>query len=150
MARPTLRRGSRGSAVKSLQTTLNSFAQYFERPDFSVGVVDGIYGAKMSKGIQSFQYAVNITPDGVVGPQTWAAVDSVGIAVFERKNVAMKPPLGASQMAVAARTQKAAPKLPPPPGGFDLASLTGDMDWKLMGVALVLGLGALYAMKGKI
>jgi hypothetical protein len=62
--RPTLRRGSRGDLVRELQT--------------KVGVdVDGAFGANTEAAVRDFQRAHGIVPDGIVGPDTWEALDSV-------------------------------------------------------------------------
>ena len=144
MANPTLRQGSKGVLVQNLQRTLNSLSDNLKRPDFNVGGADGVFGAKTALGIKNFQNAMNLTPDGVVGPMTWDAITQAGESIFKGRPMPLKPPLKASQMPPAARTLKIPP---PPPGGFDLASLTGDMDWKLVGLAITIGLGALYFMK---
>ena len=65
--RPMLRRGSRGRAVTELQTKLKaSFVPFL--------VVDGIFGRATEEVVRGFQEAKNLTPDGVVGPLTWAAL----------------------------------------------------------------------------
>lgn len=61
----TLRVGSRGSEVSSLQYTLNS-------KGFSPGPVDGIYGPKTQWAVINFQKACRITVDGIAGKQTQA------------------------------------------------------------------------------
>lgn len=55
----TLRRGSRGDSVKSLQRALNITA-------------DGVFGDGTEAAVVRFQQANNLTPDGVVGQSTWA------------------------------------------------------------------------------
>lgn len=55
----TLRKGSRGSEVKQLQTLLVYVA------------ADGIFGAKTEAAVKAFQTAHNLTADGIVGPNTW-------------------------------------------------------------------------------
>jgi N-acetylmuramoyl-L-alanine amidase/Putative peptidoglycan binding domain len=61
--RPTLRRGSRGDDVRVLQTCLDA------KP------IDGIFGAGTETAVQKFQREQKLTDDGVVGPQTWAALE---------------------------------------------------------------------------
>jgi len=145
MANPILRQGSRGSDVTKIQVTLNNFAQDFKRPDFRAGTADGIFGAGTARAVKSFQASVNLTPDGIVGPSTWAAINTVGQALMENRDIGLKPP----QKAPAGQTPGAAPKPLPPPGGFDLASLTGDVDWKVVGIAIAVGIGILYTMRGR-
>jgi hypothetical protein len=61
----TLRLGSRGSAVKTLQSELGIAA-------------DGIFGPSTERAVQSFQSSHGLVADGVVGPATWAALQGGG------------------------------------------------------------------------
>ena len=61
---PTLRTGSRGSAVIDLQTRLATAG-------FSPGPADGIFGSRTDGAVRSFQRARGLKVDGVVGPLTW-------------------------------------------------------------------------------
>jgi hypothetical protein len=62
--RPTIRRGSTGDLVREVQA--------------KVGVgADGIFGAQTEAAVRDFQRAHSLVPDGIVGPGTWAALDSV-------------------------------------------------------------------------
>src|SRR5262245_28274771 len=63
-AMPTLRMGSRGSAVIDLQTRLAGAG-------FSPGPVDGIFGSRTDGAVRSFQGARGLKVDGIVGPLTW-------------------------------------------------------------------------------
>ena len=64
---PTLRRGSKGELVKSLQEYLND--------ETGAGLtVDGVFGAKTETAVKYFQSKHGLTADGVVGPKTWAAM----------------------------------------------------------------------------
>jgi hypothetical protein len=63
-ARPTLRRGSTGSAVRELQSAL-------QRAGHNPGTVDGIFGSQTEAAVRSFQAAQSLTVDGIVGAQTW-------------------------------------------------------------------------------
>ncbi|XVV17239.1 peptidoglycan-binding domain-containing protein [Actinoplanes sp. CA-131856] len=60
----TLKRGSRGPAVKTLQTRLN------ERGTPRLGV-DGDFGPATEARVKAFQRSARISVDGVVGPVTW-------------------------------------------------------------------------------
>ena len=63
---PTLKRGSKGPAVKNLQQMLNYN---------SVGpalVIDGIFGPLTEIAVISFQKLQGLKGDGIVGPKTWA------------------------------------------------------------------------------
>lgn len=59
--------GSAGNAVKAVQAILNA--------NLSVGIsTDGIYGPKTATAIEQFQSAHHLSPDGIVGRDTWAAL----------------------------------------------------------------------------
>ncbi len=65
--RPTLRSGSRGETVKTLQTMLNAVS--------GAGLaVDGGFGSKTLAAVKSFQRSRGLTADGVVGTKTWTAL----------------------------------------------------------------------------
>lgn len=60
-ARPTLRRGSRGEAVKIVQAAV------------SVGI-DGVFGPTTEAAVRRFQREHNLVSDGIVGPKSWALI----------------------------------------------------------------------------
>jgi peptidoglycan hydrolase-like protein with peptidoglycan-binding domain len=62
--RPTLRRPSTGELVKQIQAKVGV-------------VVDGDFGAKTEAAVRGFQQAHGLVPDGIVGPKTWAELDTV-------------------------------------------------------------------------
>lgn len=64
----TLRKGSRGDCVKYLQNKLNSFG-------YGLGV-DGDFGSGTDSAVRRFQSSKGLTSDGVVGPNTWRALNS--------------------------------------------------------------------------
>jgi peptidoglycan hydrolase-like protein with peptidoglycan-binding domain len=68
---PVLRRGSTGNAVRRVQKRL-TLAGY------DAGDVDGIFGSATEAGVKALQRASGLHDDGVVGPQTWNAIDSLG------------------------------------------------------------------------
>jgi len=68
--RPTLRRGSRGEVVRVLQSLLH-------RTGFDPGPVDGIFGSRTQSAVLAFQRARRLLVDGIVGPQTWGALEAV-------------------------------------------------------------------------
>ncbi|MFC9398033.1 peptidoglycan-binding protein [Streptomyces sp. NPDC057027] len=63
---PTLSQGSQGEAVRKLQRLLNEHA-----PDLPSLAVDGDFGPVTDARVREYQRRVEITVDGVVGPQTW-------------------------------------------------------------------------------
>lgn len=63
----TLKNGSRGNEVKTLQEALNKAGNY--------GLAtDGIFGAKTDAAVKDFQRKNKLGVDGIVGPQTWTAL----------------------------------------------------------------------------
>lgn len=69
-----LRRGSRGSAVKSLQNLLNH-AKYLKNANGTRYTPcplneDGVFGSGTESRLRDGQRAFGVTPDGVVGPAT--------------------------------------------------------------------------------
>jgi peptidoglycan hydrolase-like protein with peptidoglycan-binding domain len=140
---PTLQQGSSGGDVRNLQVELNTWAQALNRPDFSPGSPDGQFGPQTTEAVRNVQYALGLTADGIVGPQTWDAIQMVGQAMLSGQKVSLKPPQTATgAVPPGSITAPVAPSL-----GFDLASVIGGMDWKLVGMALAVGIGALYMWK---
>ena len=60
----TIKKGSRGSAVVTLQKKLNL-------------VADGIFGALTDEAVRDFQKSKGLSVDGIVGAKTWAALGCV-------------------------------------------------------------------------
>ncbi|MEV4442078.1 peptidoglycan-binding domain-containing protein [Streptomyces sp. NPDC049577] len=67
-AEPTLRLGSTGQAVKQAQCQLNSVL------DRRVAV-DGQFGSGTRSATVAFQQCAGLDDDGVIGPNTWSALD---------------------------------------------------------------------------
>ncbi len=59
----------RGAEVVELQNCLNSI-------NYNVGYADGIFGHMTLAGVKAFQTDHSLTPDGVVGPMTGAALET--------------------------------------------------------------------------
>jgi peptidoglycan hydrolase-like protein with peptidoglycan-binding domain len=68
--RRVLRLWSRGADVEFVQRVLTSVG-------YNVGPIDGIYGPMTMQAVIQFQMDNNLVPDGIVGPQTWAAIDLI-------------------------------------------------------------------------
>lgn len=62
-----LKRGSRGSTVRTVQTKLKNWGYY-------KGAVDGIYGSQTVSAVKYFQRRNGLTADGIVGKRTAAAL----------------------------------------------------------------------------
>lgn len=68
--RPTLRLGSTGTYVRELQGLLESLLYYD-------GPIDGVFGFGTQTAVKMFQTNNRLTPDGVVGRDTWSALFSL-------------------------------------------------------------------------
>ena len=62
-----LKQGARGPKVRGLQNELNARG-------FQAGTADGIFGSKTQAAVKALQKAGGIAADGIVGPDTWAAL----------------------------------------------------------------------------
>lgn len=71
----TVKNGSKGDAVKTLQQTLNKLMN-------SGLVVDGIFGAKTEQVVRTFQAQKGLVVDGIVGPKTW---EKLGVSTTDSK-----------------------------------------------------------------
>ena len=60
-ARPTLRRGMRGDAVRELQLALKVDP-------------DGVFGPRTEATVRAKQRELGLVPDGIVGPKSWAVL----------------------------------------------------------------------------
>ncbi len=63
---PTIRIGSRGNFVVTLQYLLNMYGYNLS--------TDGIFGDRTMRAVQQFQTNNNLTADGIVGANTWRAL----------------------------------------------------------------------------
>jgi hypothetical protein len=71
---PTIRAGSRGACVQQAQTKLGLLG--FMPSTQS----DGVFGPFTEQKVREFQAYAGLTADGIVGPQTWARLDSTTVA----------------------------------------------------------------------
>ncbi|MDX1691865.1 MAG: peptidoglycan-binding protein [Acidimicrobiia bacterium] len=62
--------GDRGTEVEQIQRLADAFG-------YDVGPIDGIFGPKTAAAVRSLQDALGVTPDGIVGDETRAAVSRV-------------------------------------------------------------------------
>jgi len=67
VSRPVLKKGSKGEAVKQLQEFLNS-------KGYPCGTADGIFGNKTQNAVIEWQKDHQLTPDGIVGRNTYATM----------------------------------------------------------------------------
>ncbi|HBU12185.1 MAG TPA: hypothetical protein DEB31_05495 [Clostridiales bacterium] len=73
MTYTTVRNGSRGGDVSTLQQLLN------EKGGYNLAV-DGIFGNKTLAAVQDYQGKNNLTVDGIVGTNTWGSLTGGGTA----------------------------------------------------------------------
>jgi lysozyme len=64
-----LRLGSRGQVVAKLQQLLN-------KQGANIGVADGAFGPRTKNAVINFQKTRQLSPDGIVGPRTWIALEA--------------------------------------------------------------------------
>ena len=71
--------GSSGAPVRTIQEQLNVVAGAY--PAIPSLVVDGIYGEDTQASVRKFQNIFGLTPDGIVGRQTWYKLSQIYVAV---------------------------------------------------------------------
>ena len=67
-----LESGSSGNAVENLQFYINYVSNFY--PSIPSVTRDGIYGPATEDAVRQIQLTFGLSPDGVVGPQTWNAL----------------------------------------------------------------------------
>ena len=102
---PLLQSGDTGDAVRQLQSELSRLG-VFDAP------LDGEYGPNTEAAVRLFQQTQDLTPDGVVGPQTWQA-----LALAQTSKVALEP-LSWSGDDLLTFTPLTFAQPPPPPSPF--------------------------------
>ena len=65
----TLRYGCKGDDVRELQEALTKFGYLADK-------IDGIFGKNTLAAVKNFQGSRGLVVDGIVGPKTWAALES--------------------------------------------------------------------------
>lgn len=66
----TLKKGSKGKDVKTLQTMLKKAG--FTGKNGDELTIDSVFGSDTEYALISFQKSKELTPDGIAGPKTWA------------------------------------------------------------------------------
>lgn len=66
---PTLRKGSKGAHVETLQLALNA-----RKPLLKLSI-DGVFGPVTEAAVRDFQSSYSLVADGIVGPATWGALE---------------------------------------------------------------------------
>lgn len=70
----TIKKGSKGDAVRHLQEALNAMGRY------GTLAVDGVFGSGTEEAVKAFQRDHGLKEDGIVGAMTWAALEPAGSA----------------------------------------------------------------------
>ena len=76
MVRPALKFGNRGFEVRELQAALKLLGFYDDN-------VDGVFSQSTAVAVSKFQEVAGITPDGVVGQDTWNRLFPVASGAME-------------------------------------------------------------------
>ena len=66
----TLRRGSKGEQVKTIQRIL--YVRGWKDGNGKILKIDGSFGPATEYAVKSFQRGKNITADGIIGEKTWS------------------------------------------------------------------------------
>jgi len=74
----TIRKGSKGDAVKRMQTILFNLGY-----DLGKWGIDGDFGSATEKALKEFQSDNRLEVDGVCGPATWAALEKAEASLKE-------------------------------------------------------------------
>ncbi len=68
----TVKLGSSGECVKSLQTSLDKMG--FKGSDNKKLICDGVFGKNTEFALKNFQKSKGLVADGIAGPKTWAEI----------------------------------------------------------------------------
>ncbi|MBV7412490.1 peptidoglycan-binding protein [Dermabacteraceae bacterium TAE3-ERU27] len=112
---PRLRRGHVSAHVRTLQEKLNNYGASLR--------VDGAFGSATYRAVRSFQSANSLTVDGIVGPNTWSALEN-GKQIAS--NTPAPAPAPAAQAPAPAPRQEAAPAAPAAKQPEDSSIKLGD------------------------
>lgn len=95
----TLSVGARGSDVRNLQYLLSVAAEFISTVS-PVGI-DGVFGEQTRQAVIGYQRYVGLSPDGIVGPQTWDRLYNqvAGIKGRVLDNELLFPDVGAGRAA---------------------------------------------------
>lgn len=76
-----VRLGSRGEAVRVVQYYLNVIAYFNDALDLIT--IDGIFGPATEQAVRAFQQYYGLTPDGIVGRNTWNKMQDVYLGIVQ-------------------------------------------------------------------
>lgn len=75
---PSLRRGSTGPAVRTLNARLNIWIGRNPTLGLAKLPINGVFGPATERTVLAFQRARGLPQVGIVGPRTWAQLPAVG------------------------------------------------------------------------
>ena len=101
-SRPTIRKGDKGETVKVCQELLEHLGY-----DLGKYGTDGDFGKDTEKAVKLFQKNQGLTADGIVGPATWAALET---AIRAEDQEAQDPP-GSYTVTISGLAKEAAEEL---------------------------------------
>ncbi len=67
-----LQEGSQGNGVVNLQYFISYLSQFYDT--IPAVAIDGVFGPSTTSAVEAVQRTFGLTPDGVVGEQTWEAI----------------------------------------------------------------------------
>lgn len=101
----TLRQGDRGEGVRTMQYMLAVLAEF--NAELNTLAIDGVFGPTTVQAVQAYQNFAGLTPDGIVGEQTWNSMyeNYIGIGNYLQADRVRFPNRGASP-ALSGRTRR--------------------------------------------
>lgn len=76
-----LQTGSRGNSVRTIQEQLNVISDAY--PRIPKVAEDGVFGQGTEAAVREFQEIFGLTPDGIVGFNTWYKISAIYVAVSQ-------------------------------------------------------------------
>jgi peptidoglycan hydrolase-like protein with peptidoglycan-binding domain len=89
-----LSQGSRGKNVLELQFILDALSKFYSAVP-SV-IQDSVFDTNLEKAVVDFQRAFGLSPDGVVGPDTWSKLYAAYRGILDNANIPPAPPVQVS------------------------------------------------------
>ncbi len=83
-----IREGDAGENVLRIQRQLNAIAN--SNDAISTVAEDGVFGANTRRAVEEFQNYYGLEVDGIVGRQTWGAIQQVFLSIFSAVNTSAK------------------------------------------------------------
>ncbi len=79
-----LKEGDSGDDVLRIQQQLNAISN--ENPDVSAVTPDGVFGSATLNAVKEFQQYYGLEADGIIGRQTWGAIQQTYLSLFAAVN----------------------------------------------------------------